>query len=545
MTNQDFNIKKIAIIGSGPGGLTTLNELLHTDKNGNSTLINPSSNSIYPNNPAFDEIVVFEQNDKIGGVWNYSKETDLNFSKFLNNTLNNNDYSKPENLRPHLFDINNEELKNLKNSDKSNPIIIKSSPELYEKYNKLLWNKSGVYDNLFTNIPQNLMRFSTSFNDSINKSNSKIYEPFTTHENVLNYLNDYVLKYDLLKYIRFNSSVEKVYKEDNKWFISVCKFNNELKNFEFYTEKFDAVVISIGRFNIPFYPKIQGMKEFTLNNPNIIIHSKLFRKSNDLINKKVLIVGSSVSALDIAQYLLPICELHISSNSKTISIAAADDDDDNDDKKQNKKWSEKIFSDNSLNWKKHGRILKFDNINNLIEFEDGTIEEKFDKIIFCTGYHLYYPFLDIPENENKEYISISSGFDDNNNYAMTKVDNLYLYTFTISDPTLCHTGIAHNPLFFLTSEANAISIAGVWSNNKKLPSIEIQREFIKNRFKGKKIGFQVYDETSIRDLINECYKLSPNNRFNFLPYINDGEIKKSKEILTKLFYKFSNKELNN
>lgn len=535
--SEKFKIEKIAIIGAGPGGLVTLNELLHTDKNGESTIVNPSSNFSYPKSPAFKDITVFEQNDKIGGVWNYSEKTDPNFPSNVEN------YSKPEFLRPHLLNDDNTEFnENLENSNINNPIVINENSDLVNKYNNA-WNKSAVYDHLFTNIPNYLMRFSTSFNDDKIKvdKNSKVYEPFTTHQNILNYLNDYVEKYNLKEYIRFNTSVEKVYKKNNKWYVSVCNYDKISKTFKYYTETFDAVVISIGRFNVPFYPKIEGLKKFNNSHPNVVIHSKSFRKTDNLKGKKVLLVGSSISALDIAQYLIPICDLHISSNSKTIS-KSDDLGNDNNSNTKTKSWAEKVFSNNDLNWTKHGRISKFD--DNTLEFEDGSKESNFDQIIFCTGYHLYYPFLEIPENKGKNYISISSGFDNNPNYAMTKVDNLYLYTFTIADPTLCHTGIAHNPLFFLTSEANAISIAGVWSNNKKLPSLKEQRQFIEDRFKGKKSRFQVYDETTIRDFINKCYEFAPTNRFNFLPYVNNGEIKKSKDVLSDLFYKFANKELD-
>ena len=85
-----LNVKKVAIIGGGPGGLTVLNELLHTNRGGSSTIVNSSSNSDYPKDQAFTEIVVFEQNDRIGGVWSYSKEVDPLFPSDADN------YSRPE-----------------------------------------------------------------------------------------------------------------------------------------------------------------------------------------------------------------------------------------------------------------------------------------------------------------------------------------------------------------------------------------------------------------------------------------------------------------
>lgn len=526
--SKTFDIEKVAIIGAGPGGLTTLNELLHTSKDGTSTITNPSANSVYPNIPAFKEIVVFEQNNKIGGVWNYSEETDQMFP------TNVDDYSKPNGFRPKLT----EGLVGLESRSFNDPLVIPATANLLKK-SATLWNRSALYDHLFTNIPNEVMRYSTSFDEKVKlDKNSNIYEPFATRQNVIKYIADYAEKYGLEKYVRLNSSVEKLYKKDNKWYITVCNFDKISKTFNYYTETFDAVVISIGRFNIPFYPKIEGMEKFNKEHPGIISHSKSFRKTDDLKGKKILFVGSGISALDIAQYLIPVADVHISCNTEPVSKEAES----NECTEKTKPWTKQVMDYENIRWKKHCRISKF--YEDAVEFEDGTKEVGFDKILFCTGYHLYYPFLDIPENKGKEYISIYSGVDGNSNCAMTKVDNLYLYVFTISDPTLCHTGLAQNPLFFLTSEANAVAIAGVWSNSKKLPSIEEQRKFIKNRFKDKKSGFQTYDENTIGTLINECYKLSPTSRFNFLPYINADDITKSKEVLCSLFVKFANGELD-
>lgn len=528
-SDKQFKIDKIAIIGGGPSGLVTLNEFLHTSREGSSTIVQSNCQNKYPKDPAFKEIVVFEQNDATGGVWKYSKETDPMFPVDID------DYSNPRAIRPHF---NSPDLKDLLNSDTENPIVRPLNQETVEK--NLMWNKSAVYDHLFTNIPKDLMRFSTSFDDPIiEDKNSTIYKPFVTHQNVLKYVENFAHDNDLLKYVRFNSNVEKVFKKGDSWYVTVCKIDKRNKNEIWYTEKFDAVVLAIGRFNIPFYPKIDGFQNFVRINPSIVLHSKSFRKTDDLKGKKVLVVGSNVSALDIIQYLIPISEVHISGNTKIVS-----NDGKSDENKDNKTsdWVEDVLSDESLSLFKHPRISKFE--GNSVHFIDGVVESGFDTILFCTGYHLHYPFLDIPENDGKEYISISSGYDGNPNYAQTKVDNLYLYTFTISDPTICHIGVAQNPLFFLTSEANCIAIAGVWSNHRALPAKQIQRDWINSRFKGRVSGFQVFDENTIRDLIEECYALGPSRRFNFLPLVKNDEIKNSKLALRNLFYEFATSKLD-
>ncbi|GMM30763.1 hypothetical protein DAMA08_035080 [Martiniozyma asiatica (nom. inval.)] len=501
------SISKVAIIGGGPSGLATLHELLHTTEESTSTITKPSAPTL-PLKSAFKEIVVFEQTDHIAGVWNYSAETDPQFPQTEN-------YSDPNSIRG--FRTPNDEQFNNK------------------------WDKSAVYDHLFTNIPNDLMRFSTSLETpQLVDKNSNIYAPFVLHQNVLNYVHRFAEERDLKKYIRFNSCVEKVYKKDNHWILSICKTTPHGE--EWYEEEFDAVAVCVGRFNVPFMPFVNGMKQYVDKNPGKVMHSKAFRNTENLKDKKVLIVGSGISAIDILQYLFPICkEVHISGNSVN---SFGKNNASEEERKKLADWVERILSDSSLPLFKHSRIKEFK--DEIVSFEDGS-SDNFDVIIFCTGYHLYYPFLEIPENKEKGYVSITSGVDGNPNYARTKVDNLYLYTFTTADPTLAHVGVAQNPLFFLTSETNAIAIAGVWSRwnkDSKLPTFEEMNKWCKNRFIGKKSGFQVYDENSIHDLIKASLELGPENRFNFLPYLTPKTVTESKKVLEDLFYKFAKGELD-
>lgn len=516
-------IKKIAIIGGGPSGLCTLNELLHTGKDGVSTMSRPLHGNPKPAECAFDEIVVFEQSDHIGGVWHHSPETDVSIPLHAEEN-----YSKPESMRPPLVSPSAEELEK---SNQENPVLID------EQLNKdLLYARSAIYDNLFTNIPNTVMKFSTSFEEKIDiDENSNRLYPFAYHQNVKNYLNKYAKDNDLEKYIRFNSVVEKVFKteDDDMWNVVVCKMENDCQ--KWYQEKFDAVAVAVGRFNVPFVPKIDGLTEFNKNNSGVIMHAKEFRTSVPLKDKKVLVIGLSISAIDILQYLIPICkETHVSGNTKMMF-------DDDKDRIKKPDWVEEIIHDESLNMKLHSRISKFQ--DNKVYFDDGSVEEGFDQILFCTGYHNYFPFLNIPENQGRDFVKVTSGFKGVDNFAQTTIDNVYLYVFTIADPTLAHVGIAHNPLFFLGSEAEAVALAGVWSGTKKLPSKQEQREWMDKRFVDKVKAFQFFSEEQIVDFIKICYELGPYNRYNMIEGIQDNAVGSSKAILNDLFYKYVNKEI--
>ncbi|KAG0690626.1 hypothetical protein C6P40_002125 [Pichia californica] len=518
------NIKKIGIVGAGPSGLVALNEFLHTSIDGESTINTLDSSKIeLPSKCAFDEIVVFEQSDNIGGVWNYSLKTDPKFPKVK-------DYSNPKSVRPNLKSPSEDELNS---SSKEKPFIRKISS--IESSNDNFWNKSAVYDDLFTNIPSRLMKFSSGLDiDYVGtEKENNVFYPFAKHEQVFDYLKKYSNKNNLNKYIRLNTTVEKVYKKGNKWIIVVVQFDR-IKGIEkWYSEEFDAVLLAVGRFNVPFIPTIENMLEFNKNHPDVISHAKSFRNFNDWENKKIMLIGSSISATDLLQYLIPKNnEIYLSSNDSKITNVTDTAHFD---------WMDSVLSDKKIGIKRVPRIKKF--TENGVEFEDGTKVDGFDKILFATGYHLTYPFLDIPENQGKGYIKISSGRSDQTNYAQTTVDNVYLYDFTLGEPTLGHIGIPHNPLFFLTAEVNSTALAGVWSGYKQLPSIEEQRKWCNERLQGKISGFQVFNENTIKSYYDKLYELAPKNRVNLQTILKANEIAESKEVLKELFYKFSKGEL--
>lgn len=187
------------------------------------------------------------------------------------------------------------------------------------------------------------------------------------------------------------------------------------------------------------------------------------------------------------------------------------------------------------------RIKKF--TEDGVEITDGQKGENFDKILFATEYHMWYPFLNIPENEGKSFIKVTSGRDDQPNYAHTKVDNVYLYTFSVGEPTLSHIGIPQNPLFFLTAEVNAIALAGVCYGYKHLPPTAEQIEWCSRRLRGKNRSFQLFDETSIRPYYSKLYELAPADKVDLQQILRSDEIAKAKNVLKKLYYAFASGEL--
>jgi thioredoxin reductase len=519
-----MNINKVAIIGAGPSGLVSLNELLHTDKNGNSTINSFNSyENIVPENQAFEKIVVFEQSNGIGGVWNQTKEIDSKLPEITG--------SESKLIRPSIKSPTEDELKKF---NFKNPLIRPIQSEIIKT--KSMWNKSGVYDDLFTNVPGDLMRFSSSLDIKALGIEKDInpYYPFITHLQVKEYLKKYSDVNNLKSYIRLNSSVEKLYKKDNKWIIVILQIDYTNGIEKWYSEEYDAIILANGRFNIPFIPKIDNMEYFKKNNPNIISHTKSYRNINEFKDKKVLLVGTSISSIDLLQYLIPSCkEVYVSGNFKPLIKSS-----ESNNQIVEGQWINELWNDDLLNFIKLPYIKKFTNDGLGVEFENGLIIKNFDKIIFATGYHLSYPFLNIPENKNKNYINILSAKLNTDNYAHSKTDNVYLHTFSTIDSTLGFVGIAHNSLLFLTSELNAIAIAGIWSNAKSLPSVEEQEKWCYKQSNEYKEGFTVIKENLVRDYLDLIFKYAPNKRINFKTIIKNDEVEYSRKVLQRLFYEF-------
>lgn len=111
-----------------------------------------------------------------------------------------------------------------------------------------------------------------------------------------------------------------------------------------------------------------------------------------------------------------------------------------------------------------------------VEYEDGT-QEKYDSLIFATGYHSYFPFLDsklFQKEGNAESFS-----------SRTSIRNLYLHTFYSKDPTLTVLGLVMPDVLFHVIETQAVALAGVYSKIrfKRMDKIDCATSTMKQRTK--------------------------------------------------------------
>ena len=237
-----FDVKKIAIIGAGPCGLAAAKYLRAQN--------------------AFESIVIFEQQDEVGGVWNYTSRTPA-------------PYPVPQ----------------------QDPFLAPDAP-LPGRDGRPPIFPSPMYEKLHANIPGRLMNFS-----------DKKFPPgvwaFPSRETIQEYLVEYAQ--DLRGLIKFCFQVCNISAAPrdgkDKWLLEA----RSTVSGETVKDTFDAVVIANGHYATPSIPGIKNITEFNQAHPSIISHSKQYRTPDPFKDKKVIVVGNGPSGVDIALQINSVC----------------------------------------------------------------------------------------------------------------------------------------------------------------------------------------------------------------------------------------------
>lgn len=407
----------------------------------------------------FDNIVVFEQRDDVGGVWNYT----------------------PAVPKEHQSDLSIPRTKPADNVE--SPLRSENASGA-----STCVFPSPVYDSLETNIPHTLMNFS----DKPFPQGCPLFPPF---EIVKNYLSEYAE--DIADHLRLQSQVHRVVplangddKTDVKWEVS---YSNLRTAFDL-TEIFDAVVCATGHYSDPFVPDIPGIRSFQDRHPCIISHSKYYKNPTEysqkvcfecriiideklIIPQKVVIVGNSASGIDISRQISAVAaKVLVSEKEKPAALRSESGD---------------------ITYVPE--IVEFLVHDKAVRFVDGNTEEDIDHVIFCTGYQYSFPFL--------------KGLDPPVSTTGSRTNNTYQHIFYYPQPTLAFLTLPQRIVPFPVAEAQAAYVARVFSGRLKLPSRTTmatwEKETLSNR--GEKdfhtLGFP--DDVSY---INELHELSVSAR---------------------------------
>jgi trimethylamine monooxygenase len=181
--------------------------------------------------------------------------------------------------------------------------------------------------------------------------------------NIVSTLSGRWEKTDVRPWIKFNHKVHDV-----QYNASTDNFTvhvTDMVNDRFLpSQTFDFVIVANSHFSVPHLPDFPGLDKF----PGRVMHAHNFRDAREFKDKRMLLIGASYSAEDIALQLSKYGASDIICTYRTRPMGF--------------KWPANI-SERPL-------LVKVD--GNTVHFKDGSTAEV-DAIILCTGYLYSYPFL--------------------------------------------------------------------------------------------------------------------------------------------------------
>ena len=499
----DFDVRSVAVIGAGPGGLAALYELLHTSRDGRSSVGGEKSSD-----PCFTNVVAFEQKPSIGGLWaptNFHRDPGFPPQEILDSERYND---------PDVIDPKKQCPKELDKTSPDNPLTKK-----VDEGKMLDWDGSGVFPELFSNVPSRFMRFSYIPNENGYLNRNRLIYPFVTLSEINTRLSTFVEREGLSQHVRLRSKVEDVSKNlQGKWTLTIREKCEKDGVEKWYKDEFDAVILAVGHYCVPHIPLIKGLSDFNKVNPGILMHAKAFRSREIFRNKKVLIMGSNLSSTNLLQYSVPLASQTFISKRGSNTLFP---------------WIDRAVQSKGILMKPG--IKEINALDGEITFADDSKEKDFDLIVLATGYHYHYPFMNgIVKTSAASHSS--------------RVEGFYYNTFFIEDPTLAAVGVTVSPITFHSIEASAAAICGVWSNSKRLPSKDEQREWEIRRIQetGDSIRFHYYFPRDIKEkFFDEIFRFSPQGRYH--PFKNEAvhlsEVDDGVNSIENLFYKLKDKQV--
>ncbi|PLN75175.1 FAD/NAD(P)-binding domain-containing protein [Aspergillus taichungensis] len=404
---MDFaHVKRVAVIGAGPAGAIAIDALAQEK--------------------AFDIIRVFERRERPGGCWVGDSSRPPTLSNF-------------ESLAKRTADA---------------PLAIpKRLPAQTPKTDQPRFAESSIYPYLETNIDSLPMEFSQEpfpeDRSELSISNYGPKTPFRKWDVVRDYISGLVERRGYSDLVSYNTTVELVEKEGAEWKVTLRK--DGAHSDYWWTETFDAVVVASGHYWVPYIPAIAGLEQFEKSRPGSVLHSKHFRGRDAFTDKRVVVVGASVSAADISYDLTDTAK---AVHAITIGHTA------------NGYFGDEAFKHPKIN--NHPSIEKV--VNRTVHLADGTCIPDVDNIIFGTGYSWTLPFLpSVPVRNNR-------------------VPELYQHVVWQKDPTLLFVGAVAAGLTFKIFEWQAVLAARLLAGRATLPPLAEMQNWEAQRVKARGDG---------------------------------------------------------
>merc|ERR1711936_555855 len=218
----------------------------------------------------------------------------------------------------------------------------------------------SMYRYLWSNGPKECLEFPHyTFEEHFGKA----IPSFPPREVLFDYLKGRWNQEDIQKYLKFNTVVRDVVynKATDDFTVSVKDLQ---KDTVLDGERFDYVIVASGHYSVPHVPTFPGIDKF----PGRVLHAHDFREANEFSGKRLLLIGSSYSAEDIALQCLKYAAKSIICTWRS--------------KPMGFKWPQEV--------EERPLIQRFD--GKVAHFKDGSKAEV-DVVMMCTGYLHKYDFL--------------------------------------------------------------------------------------------------------------------------------------------------------
>ncbi|KAM0326977.1 hypothetical protein ACHAQA_006098 [Verticillium albo-atrum] len=285
--------------------------------------------------------------------------------------------------------------------------------------------------------------------------------PFRHREVVREWVQDIFVRNGNDKFLELSTTVERAVKnEAGEWVLTLRK-ETPGKDY-WWEERFDALVVASGHYNVPWIPDIPGLVEFDERFPGKILHSKHFRGSENFHGKRVVIVGGSISSHEVLHEILPKAQKPVYAALRGDPVPAFG-------------WAP--FTHPHIVVKT--QITRFDPLSGTLYFADGSHLDDVDHVIFGTGYTFSLPFLPAVQAKIKQ--------------ANRRLPGVYQHTFNIEDPSLAFVGMLGGGYTFRVYEWQAVAVARHFAGRARaLPSQAEQLEWERKRVDELKGGKNYY-----------------------------------------------------
>ncbi|KAM7388517.1 hypothetical protein PAMP_024687 [Pampus punctatissimus] len=363
-------------------------------------------------------------------------------------------------------------------------------------------NRASIYRSLTINISKEMMCYS-DFPIPAD------YPNYMHHSKILTYFRMYADHFKLLQHIRFQTSVKSVKQRPDFSRTGQWEVVTENRDGQEERHVFDAVICCTGHFNYPNLPlkDFPGIETFE----GKYFHSWDYKGPEDMHGKRMVVIGIGNSGGDIAAEGSRVAQqVYMSTRRGAWVIRQVSDNGLPVDMKYNTRFVHILFQllpINFLNWigekklnamydhtmyalkPKHrlfsqipvinddlplkilsGSVIVKPNVKEIrgstVVFDDGSVVEKVDIIVFATGYNYDFPYL--PSN------------------TMHKSGHrvgLYKHVFppNLEHPTLAVVGFIHAlGAIMPQAEMQARWVTRVFKGHKKLPSNEAMLKAVEN-----------------------------------------------------------------